>query len=73
MKSGPLFVGEAICRASRGSLEQMLLRSFSRFSFPLLSLHLDLQLTKDSSNHRKISDIIEALQICKQAAQTASA
>ena len=32
----------------------------------------EIQLPKDSSNHRKIGDLNEALRICKQAAHTAS-
>ena len=39
-------------------------------SFPLL--HLDLKPQIDSTNHRKIGDINEALWICKQSRQTAS-
>ena len=39
-------------------------------SFPLL--RLDLQFQIDSTNHRKIGDINEAHQICKQSTQTAS-
>ena len=35
------------------------------------SLHEDLMLKRDSSNHRKIGDINEALRICKQSTQTA--
>ena len=42
------------------------------FLDPLSSLHLNLQLQRDSSNHRKFGDINEALQISKQSTQTAS-
>ena len=38
----------------------------------ILSLHLDPQFSKKSLNRRKIGDINEALQICKQATQIAS-
>ena len=42
------------------------------FLLSILLLHLDSQLVKESSNHRKIGDINEALRICKQATQIAS-
>ena len=41
------------------------------FLLPILSLHLDSQFSKELLNHRKIGDINEALQICKQATQIA--
>ena len=42
------------------------------FLLSILSLHLDSQLSIESSNHQKIGDINEALRICKQATQIAS-
>ena len=42
------------------------------FLDPFSSLHLDLKLQRDSSNHRKIGDINEALRICKRSTQSAS-
>ena len=42
------------------------------FLLSILSLHLDSQFSKESLNRRKIGDINEALQICKQAPQIAS-
>ena len=45
----------------------------SEFFLSILFLHLDSQLSKESSNHQKIGDINEALQIFKQPTQTASA
>ena len=45
---------------------------FHDFFLSIFLLHLDSQLSKESSNHQKIGDINEALQICKQPMQTAS-
>ena len=42
------------------------------FLDPFSLLHLDLKLQRDSTSHRKIGDINEALQICKQSTQIAS-
>lgn len=42
------------------------------FLDPFSTLYLDLKLQRDSSNHRKIGDINEALRICKQSMQTVS-
>ena len=42
------------------------------FLLSILSLHFDSQFSKESLNRRKIGDINEALQICKQAPQIAS-
>ena len=42
------------------------------FLLSILSLHLNSQFSKESLNRRKIGDINEALQICKQAPQIAS-
>ena len=42
------------------------------FLDPFSSLHLDLKLQRDSSNHRKIGDINEALRICKRSTPSAS-
>ena len=44
---------------------------FCYFLDPFSSLYLDLKIQRDSSNHRKIGDINEALRICRQSTQTA--
>ena len=54
-----------MCRENDPDLSRIFLLS-------ILSLHLDSQLSIESSNHQKIGDINEALRICKQATQIAS-
>ena len=74
-ESWSAIVGEAICRALQGMLGpwgDSLPDCPHHFFDPSSLLHLDLKLQKDSSNHRKIGNINEALQICKQSTQTAS-
>ena len=66
------FVRITICRAFRGIGGDGLTDHSHHFRDPLSSLHLDLKLQRDSMNPRKIGDINEALQICKQSTQTAS-
>ena len=68
-------VGEAICRALQSMLGpwgDSLPDCLHHFFDPSSLLHLDLKLQKDSSNHKKIGNINEALQIYKQSTQTAS-
>ena len=74
-ESWSAIVGEAICRALQGMLGpwgDSLPDCPHNFFDPSSLLHLNLKLQKDSSNHRKIGNINEALQICKQSTQTAS-
>ena len=66
------FVLEVICRAVRTTWGEGFPDLSCDFLLSILSLDLDTQLSKESSNHRKIGDINEALRICKQATQTAS-
>ena len=66
------FVREAICRAFQDIWGDGLTDHSRHFLDPLSSLHLDLKHQRYSSNHQKIGDINEALQICEQSTQTAS-
>ena len=70
---GQPFVLESTCRAVSGTHEGRYAKSLLLFFLSILFLHLDSRLSKESSNHQKIGDINEALQIFKQPTQTASA